>query len=246
MDVKAATRFYASLAHKYSAPSRFTYCKKMLLFEEGKPVVLQSKGDVLEWKTLCEEMMKKVKSDNRERAVDLYDGMNPHDANDESVVRGGVKNLLLCKKALERMLKYTKPLEECERPEAKLAWRQSMVDIGQMMIVCGANLARAMDSGPYHDFYNPCAAVARIMDDFYNPWGDDLAEHFLDTYGVAHTKAFRAPDDTLPMSVDEHSWLEQMTKEHCLPSYDSEGEEEENLVVLEGVLEVVDGGAVQK
>ena len=47
MDAKAATRFYASRADKYSATSRFTYCKKVLLFEEGKPIVLQSKGDVI-------------------------------------------------------------------------------------------------------------------------------------------------------------------------------------------------------
>lgn len=246
MDLKMATRFYASLADKYSAPSRFTYCKKVLLFEEGKTVVLQSKGDVLEWKTLCEEMMNKLKADNRERAVDLYNGMNPHDANDDSVARGGVRNLLLCKKAMERMIKYGKPLEDCERQEAKLAWRELMVDIGQMMIVSGANVARAMDAGPYDDFYNPCAAVARIMDDFYNPWGDDLAEHFLDTYGVAHPKAFRAPDDTVPMTVDDDAWLEQITKEYCHDPGWSEGEDEENLVVLEGVLEVVDGGVVEK
>ena len=246
MDPKAATRFYASLADKYSAPSRFTYCKKVLLFEEGKPIVLQSKGDVMEWKTLCKEMMDKLKSDNRQRAIDLYNGMNPHDANDDSVARGGVKNLMDWKKALERMIKLSEPLEKCSHQEAKLAWRGLMLDVGQMMIICGANVARAMDTGPYDPFYNPSAAIARIMDDFCDPLGNDLAEHFLDTYGVAHEKAFRAPDDTVPMTVDDDAWLEQARKEYCSDPYFSEGDdEEESGVVLEGILEVVDGGAVE-
>ena len=84
----------------------------------------------MEWKTLCKEMMDKLKSDNRQRAIDLYNGMNPHDANDDSVARGGVKNLMDWKKALERMIKLSEPLEKCSHQEAKLAWRGLMLDVG--------------------------------------------------------------------------------------------------------------------
>jgi hypothetical protein len=74
------------------------------------------------------------------------------------------------------------------------------------------------------------------------------ARGFLDTctYGVAHEKAFRAPDDMLPMSVDDDAWLEQARKEYCPDPYYLEGEEKESVVVLEGISEVVDGGAVEK
>lgn len=150
-------------------------------------------------------------------------------------------------------MKIVKPLEECKRHDAHMAWREFMLEVGKMMIIVGANVTRAMDSGPEDAFYNPSAAIVRIMDDSSKPpgRGEGVAESLLDDFGVVSGSPFKEPDATVPMSMvdDDEPWMERYTKEYWDNLSMNHGGAAENavedVVVLGGVLEVVDGGAVE-
>jgi hypothetical protein len=253
MEPKEATRFYASLADLYSAPSRFTFCEKLLMFEEGQHFILRSRGDVMEWQAACNVMLDKAKKDVHRFVGGLYNCMTAYGPNSDAVALGGMRNIQEWTKVCERVMKIVKPLEECKRHDAHMAWREFMLEVGKMMIIVGANVTRAMDSGPEDAFYNPSAAIVRIMDDSSKPpgRGEGVAESLLDDFGVVSGSPFKEPDATVPMSMvdDDEPWMERYTKEYWDNLSMNHGGAAENavedVVVLGGVLEVVDGGAVE-
>lgn len=101
---------------------------------------------------------------------------------------------------------------------------------------------------------DPLAAIVRIMEDYSKPpgGGEGVAESLLDDFSLFSRSPFKESDATVPMLMvdDDEPWMERYTKEYWDNLSKSDGGDAENavadVVVFGGVLEVVDGGAVEK